>query len=49
MDSKPTGKGERLIIMNVITKNGWVDGTKTGDVAKLRYILVKKLYCRYVV
>lgn len=36
---KPTGKGERLIIMNAITKNGWVPNTelvfkaskKTGD------------------
>lgn len=25
---KPTGKGERLIIMNVITINGWVPGAK---------------------
>lgn len=25
---KPTGKGERLIIMNAITKNGWVAGAK---------------------
>jgi len=25
---KPTGKGERLIIMNAITKDGWVPGTK---------------------
>jgi len=36
---KPTGKGERLIIINAITKDGWVPGakltfkssTKTGD------------------
>lgn len=36
---KPTGKGERLIILNAITKTGWVPGaklvfkstTKTGD------------------
>ncbi len=36
---KPTGKGERLIIMNAITRNGWVPGAalvfkssrKTGD------------------
>jgi transposase len=36
---KPTGKGERLIIMNAITKDGWVPGArltfkstrKTGD------------------
>ena len=36
---KPTGKGERLIIMNAITKDGWVPNTqvvfkstrKTGD------------------
>jgi transposase len=26
---KPTGKGERLIIMNAITKNGWVPEAKT--------------------
>jgi transposase len=26
---KPTGKGERLIIMNAITKNGWVPNAKT--------------------
>ena len=25
---KPTGKGERLIIMNAITKDGWVPGVK---------------------
>jgi transposase len=25
---KPTGKGERLIIMNAITKEGWVSGAK---------------------
>jgi transposase len=25
---KPTGKGERLIIMNAITKDGWVSGAK---------------------
>ncbi len=25
---KPAGKGERLIIMNAITKNGWVPGAK---------------------
>ena len=25
---KPTGKGERLIIINAITKDGWVPGTK---------------------
>ena len=25
---KPTGKGERLIIINAITKNGWVPGAK---------------------
>lgn len=25
---KPTGKGERLIIMNAITKDGWVPGAK---------------------
>ena len=25
---KPTGSGERLIIMNAITKNGWVPGAK---------------------
>ena len=25
---KPTGKGDRLIIMNVITKDGWVPGAK---------------------
>jgi hypothetical protein len=34
---KPTGKGERLIIVNAISSNGWVDGAKlvaarkTGD------------------
>lgn len=36
---KPTGKGERLIIVNAITKNGWIPGArlifkstrKTGD------------------
>lgn len=36
---KPTGKGERIIILNAITKNGWVPGAqltfkssrKTGD------------------
>lgn len=26
---KPTGKGERLIIMNAITRDGWVPGAKT--------------------
>ena len=26
---KPTGKGERLIILNAITKNGWVPNAKT--------------------
>jgi hypothetical protein len=25
---KPTGKGDRLIIINAITKNGWVPGAK---------------------
>jgi hypothetical protein len=25
---KPTGKGERLIIINAITKEGWVPGAK---------------------
>ncbi|MBL0702128.1 MAG: transposase [Desulfosarcina sp.] len=27
---KPTGKGERLIIMNAITKDGWVPGAKVA-------------------
>jgi len=26
--NKPAGKGERLIILNAITKDGWVDGTR---------------------
>jgi len=25
---KPTGKGERLIIVNAISSNGWVNGAK---------------------
>jgi len=50
---KPTGKGERLIIMNAITKNGWVPGAKlvfkstrkTGDYhGQMNWELFKKWF-----
>lgn len=50
---KPTGKGERLIIMNAITKNGWVPGAKlvfkstrkTGDYhGQMNWDLFKKWF-----
>lgn len=34
--NKPSGKGERLIILNAITKDGWVDGAQLVFQAKLR-------------
>lgn len=33
---KPTGKGERLIIMDAITKNGWVSGARNVFKSKKR-------------
>ncbi|WP_457551843.1 hypothetical protein [Desulfobacula sp.] len=50
---KPTGKGERLIIMNAITKSGWVPGAKlvfkstrkTGDYhGQMNWDLFKKWF-----
>jgi transposase len=50
---KPTGKGERLILMNAITKNGWVPGAKlvfkstrkTGDYhGQMNWELFKKWF-----
>jgi len=50
---KPTGKGERLIIINAITKSGWVSGTKlvfkstrkTGDYhGQMNWGLFKKWF-----
>lgn len=50
---KPTGKGERLIIINAITKNGWVPGAKlvfkstrkTGDYhGQMNWDLFKKWF-----
>jgi len=50
---KPTGKGERLIILNAITKNGWVPGAelifkstkKTGDYhGQMNWNLFKKWF-----
>ena len=50
---KPTGKGERLIIINAITKSGWVPGAKlifksnrkTGDYhGQMNYDLFKKWF-----
>jgi len=32
--NKPSGKGERFIILNAVTKNGWVDGAKLVFQAK---------------
>lgn len=32
--NRPSGKGDRLIILNAVTKNGWVDGTKLVFQAK---------------
>ena len=32
--NKPSGKGERFIILNAITKNGWIDGTQLVFQAK---------------
>jgi hypothetical protein len=26
--NKPSGKGERLIILNAVTDQGWIDGAK---------------------
>lgn len=34
--NKPSGKGQRLIIVNAITSNGWVDGAKLVFEAKKR-------------
>lgn len=33
--NKPSGKGERLIILNAVTKDGWIDGAKLVFQAKL--------------
>ncbi|MFV9692180.1 MAG: hypothetical protein ACNY01_14660 [Desulfobacteria bacterium] len=50
---KPTGKGERLIIINAITKSGWVPGSKfvfkstrkTGDYhGQMNWELFKKWF-----
>ena len=50
---KPTGKGERLIIINAITKSGWVSGSKlvfkstrkTGDYhGQINFELFKKWF-----
>ena len=50
---KPTGKGERLIIINAITKSGWIPGTKlvfkstrkTGDYhGQMNWELFKKWF-----
>lgn len=50
---KPTGKGERLIILNAITPNGWVPGVKlvfkstrkTGDYhGQMNWELLKKWF-----
>ena len=50
---KPTGKGERLIILNAITHSGWVDGAKlvfkstkkTGDYhGQMNWELFKKWF-----
>ncbi len=50
---KPTGKGERLIIMNAVTKSGWVSGAKlvfkstrkTGDYhGQMNWELFKKWF-----
>ena len=50
---KPTGKGERLIIMNAITKDGWIPGAKvvfkstrkTGDYhGQMNWDLFKKWF-----
>lgn len=50
---KPTGKGERLIIVNAITKSGWVSGSKlvfkstrkTGDYhGQMNWDLFKKWF-----
>jgi transposase len=50
---KPTGKGERLIIINAITKSGWVSGSKlvfkstrkTGDYhGQMNWDLFKKWF-----
>lgn len=32
--NKPSGKGERFIILNAVTKNGWIDGAKLVFKAK---------------
>lgn len=51
---KPTGKGERLIIMNAITKDGWVPNAKlvfkstkkTGDYhGQMTWEIFKKWFC----
>jgi len=51
---KPTGKGERLIIINAISSQGWVDGAKlvfqakrkTGDYhGQMNAQLFQKLFC----
>ena len=34
--NKPSGKGERFIILNAVTKNGWVDGAQLVFQAKRR-------------
>ncbi len=32
--NKPSGKGDRLIILNAVTNNGWIDGAKLVFQAK---------------
>ncbi len=55
---KPTGKGERLIIINAITKSGWVSGAKlvfkstrkTGDYhGQMNWDLFKKWFSEMLV
>jgi len=55
---KPTGKGERLIILNAITSNGWVPGAKlvfkssrkTGDYhGQMNWELFKKWFTEMLI
>ena len=55
---KPTGKGERLIIVNAITKSGWVPGSKlvfkstrkTGDYhGQMNWELFKKWFTEMLI
>jgi transposase len=55
---KPTGKGERLIIVNAITKSGWVSGAKlvfkgerkTGDYhGQMNWDLFKKWFTEMLI